>query len=48
MMIKAPDYDAGWTTEWDDMKRYGPFARHVRRLIMSLMRTVEFESVSGR
>jgi SAM-dependent methyltransferase len=45
MMIKAPDYDAGWTTDWDDMKRYGPFARHVRRLIMSLMRTVEFEAV---
>lgn len=27
------DYNAVWTGEWDDMRRYGPMARHSRRLM---------------
>ncbi|MGE3477605.1 MAG: trans-aconitate 2-methyltransferase [Rhodospirillaceae bacterium] len=27
------DYNAVWTGAWDDMRRYGPMARHSRRLM---------------
>ena len=39
------DYDQVWDTQWDDMKKYGPFARHLRRLILSVIRPLQFESV---
>jgi hypothetical protein len=26
--MKVTDYDKVWSTEWDDMKKYGPLARH--------------------
>jgi len=43
MQVSA--YDAGWDTKWDDMKKYGPFSRHLRRNIMQLIRPLRFESV---
>lgn len=38
-------YNEGWQTKWDDMKKYGPFSRHVRRLIKDIIRPLEFDSV---
>jgi hypothetical protein len=43
--MNTAQYDQGWESEWDDMKKYGPFARHLRRLIMNLLRSVSFDSV---
>lgn len=37
-------YDQGWPV-WDDMKLYGPTARHTRRLIFKLLKTLSFNSV---
>ena len=31
-------YDQGWESEWDDMKKYGPFSRHLRRIIKNIIR----------
>ena len=39
------EYDSGWDTKWDDMKKYGPMSRHQRRLIRKLARPLRFESV---
>ena len=38
-------YDEGWQTKWDDMKIYGPFSRHLRRIIKEMIRPLEFGSV---
>jgi SAM-dependent methyltransferase len=38
-------YDQGWQSKWDDMKKYGPFSRHLRRIIKRMIRPLEFESV---
>ncbi len=38
-------YDEGWQSKWDDMKKYGPFSRHLRRIIKNIIRPLEFESV---
>lgn len=38
-------YDRGWQSKWDDMKKYGPFSRHLRRIIKHIIRPLEFESV---
>ncbi len=32
------DYEAAWSGEWDDMRRLGPTARHMRRIITTLAR----------
>ena len=37
-------YDEGWGSGWDDMKIYGPTARHTRRFIFSLIKGLPFES----
>ena len=39
------DYNEGWESKWDDMKRYGPFSRHLRRIIKSMIRPLNFTSV---
>lgn len=39
MTASAPsdvDYNAVWTGVWDDMRRYGPMARHSRRLMLRM------------
>jgi SAM-dependent methyltransferase len=38
-------YDEGWHSKWDDMKTYGPFSRHLRRVIKEMIRPLEFSSV---
>jgi SAM-dependent methyltransferase len=45
--IKSKDvshYDLRWATHVD-MKKHGPYARHIRRLAMSLIRSVHFDSL---
>jgi SAM-dependent methyltransferase len=39
------DYDAGWDERWDDMKKYGPMSRHVRRIIRKLIGPLSFRTV---
>jgi len=38
-------YDEGWGSGWDDMKIYGPTARHTRRFIFQLLTGIQFNSV---
>lgn len=38
-------YDEGWGSGWDDMKIYGPTARHTRRFIFQLLNGLTFKSV---
>ncbi len=38
------DYDEAWQAK-DDMKRYGPVSRHVRRLIKMSLRPLDFTSI---
>lgn len=38
-------YDRGWDLKWTDMKRYGPFSRHLRRILKDVIRPLRFESV---
>jgi ubiquinone/menaquinone biosynthesis C-methylase UbiE len=38
-------YDEGWKSKWDDMKTYGPFSRHLRRIIKQIIKPLEFETV---
>ncbi len=44
MTFSAEFYDEAWR-QWDDMKVYGPTARHTRRFIFSLMKGIRFTSV---
>ncbi len=43
--MSSAAYDEGWQSKWDDMKKYGPFSRHLRRIIKQIIRPLEFESV---
>ena len=43
--MSVDQYDRGWETKWDDMKRHGPFSRHIRRLIMKTIRPLRFEDI---
>jgi len=44
-MTFSPEfYNQGWP-RWDDMKIYGPSARHTRRFVFSLLRGLEIISV---
>jgi 2-polyprenyl-3-methyl-5-hydroxy-6-metoxy-1,4-benzoquinol methylase len=43
--MSASEYDVGWNTKWDDMKKYGPMSRHVRRVIMKLAKPLPFRNV---
>jgi trans-aconitate methyltransferase len=38
-------YDEGWEGGWDDMKVFGPTARHTRRLIFKLLDGISFDTV---
>ncbi|MGE5215322.1 MAG: class I SAM-dependent methyltransferase [Nitrospirota bacterium] len=46
-MEKMPNtaYEEGWQFKWDDMKKYGPFSRHLRRIIKNMIRPLNFKSV---
>ncbi len=40
-MTFSPEfYNEGWT-RWDDMKIYGPTARHMRRFVFSIERIMD-------
>lgn len=40
------DYERRWhTAQLDDMRKYGPTARHVRRIVKRMVRDLEVESV---
>lgn len=43
--MSAAGYDQLWQTGWGDANKRGPFHRHLRRLIMSLIRPLNFKSV---
>lgn len=43
--VAAFDYDQAWDRQWDDMKKYGPMSRHIRRYIQKLIRPLRFRSV---
>src|SRR5438046_4396422 len=43
--ISTAAYNRGWETKWDDMKRYGPFSRHIRRILKDMIRPLKIESV---
>jgi len=39
------DYNAVWTGAWDDMRRYGPMARHSRRLMLRMTKDLSPSSI---
>lgn len=39
------DYDNAWEERWDDMKKYGPYSRHVRRWIHNFIGKLDFKTV---
>lgn len=39
------DYDASWEHRWNDMRRYGPTGRHLRRIITDMVDPLAYESV---
>ena len=39
------DYEAIWKTAWGDVQSYGPFHRHLRRIIKDMIRPLKFNSV---
>lgn len=39
------DYDASWEHRWNDMRRYGPTGRHLRRIITDMIGPLAYESV---
>ena len=43
--MDANYYNTGWESEWDDMKQYGPFSRHLRRLLISQLHKISFKSL---
>jgi SAM-dependent methyltransferase len=43
--MSTDKYDYGWDAKWDDMKKYGPMSRHIRRNIKRLIRPLSFETV---
>ena len=38
-------YDQGWESKWDDMKKYGPFSRHIRRILKNMIRPLDVKSM---
>ena len=43
--MNIQQYDEGWESRWDDMKRFGPYSRHVRRWIHHFIAPLDFTSV---
>ena len=43
--MKTHDYNSAWETKWDDMKIYGPFARHLRQILLSLLDSITFTTL---
>jgi SAM-dependent methyltransferase len=45
MTADTVDYDLGWETRWDDMRRYGPTARHMRNIVTTLVSGLDYATV---
>jgi len=43
--MQAPDYNDVWSGAWDDMRRYGPMARHSHRLMATMTRDLAPASI---
>ena len=43
--ISPAQYDSIWSGGWDDMRRYGPMARHSRRIMLEMTRGLEPGSI---
>ena len=43
--MESVNYDAIWKTTWGDAQSFGPFHRHLRRIIKEMIRPLKFESV---
>ncbi len=41
----AVDYDASWEHRWNDMRRYGPTGRHLRRIITAMIEGLDYDTV---
>jgi SAM-dependent methyltransferase len=39
------DYDHSWTNRWNDMRKYGPSGRHLRRIIGTIIADLPYSSV---
>lgn len=39
------DYNASWETKWNDMRRFGPTGRHLRRIIVRMIGGLDYASV---
>jgi len=39
------DYDASWENRWNDMRKYGPTGRHLRRIVTSMVSGLDYGSV---
>lgn len=39
------DYEAIWKTTWGDVQTYGPFHRHLHRIIKEIIQSLKFQSV---
>ncbi len=39
------DYEEIWKTTWGDVQTYGPFHKHLRRIIKQIIQPLHFESV---
>jgi 2-polyprenyl-3-methyl-5-hydroxy-6-metoxy-1,4-benzoquinol methylase len=39
------DYDASWEHKWNDMRRFGPTGRHLRRIITRMIGGLDYASV---
>lgn len=38
-------YDQGWQNQWDDMKKYGPFSRQIRRILKNIIRPLDVKTI---
>ena len=45
MEFTSQFYDEGWEGGWDDMKLYGPTARHTRKFVLQLLKGLSFQTV---
>lgn len=43
--METVDYDVIWETKWGDAQSYGPFHRHLRRIIKEMVRPLKFQTL---
>jgi 2-polyprenyl-3-methyl-5-hydroxy-6-metoxy-1,4-benzoquinol methylase len=43
--MSTDEYNRKWATEWDQMKVHGPYARHLRRITLAIIQSLQFETV---